>query len=54
MRGVALLAVYNEEMFLRRCLQHLADQGIESYVIDNGSTDRSPAIAGSFSGITWS
>ncbi|MEW6323750.1 MAG: sulfotransferase [Nitrospirota bacterium] len=48
MNIVALLSVYNEEPYLARCLRHLHEQGIGAYVIDNGSTDRSPAIIRSF------
>lgn len=39
MRIVALLATYNERRFIRSCLQHLTEQGIDIYLIDNGSTD---------------
>jgi hypothetical protein len=48
MKVVALLAVYNEELYLQRCLEHLREQGVETYLIDNGSTDRTPDIARSF------
>ena len=50
MRVVALLAIRNEERYLSRCLEHLFDQGIETCVIDNGSTDRSLEIANSYLG----
>lgn len=50
MRVVALLAVRNEELFLERCLEHLHQQGIETCVIDNGSTDASVEIAQAFIG----
>jgi glycosyltransferase involved in cell wall biosynthesis len=50
MRVVALLAIRNEELFLGQCLQHLYQQGVETCVIDNGSTDRSVEIAQSFMG----
>jgi glycosyltransferase involved in cell wall biosynthesis len=49
-RVVALLAVRNEALYLHRCLEHLFRQGIETCVIDNGSTDDSRAIAESFLG----
>ena len=48
MKIVALLAVRNEERYLRRCLEHLYEQGIETCVIDNESTDRTLEIAESF------
>lgn len=50
MRIVALLALRNEALYLGRCLEHLAGQGIETCVIDNGSTDASRAIAESYRG----
>ncbi|MEE9613891.1 MAG: sulfotransferase [Thermodesulfobacteriota bacterium] len=50
MRVVALLAIRNEELYIERCLQHLRSQGIETCVIDNGSTDRSVEIARGFEG----
>lgn len=45
MRVVALLAVRNEEHYMERCLRHLYEQGIETCLIDNGSTDRTLEIA---------
>ena len=45
MRVVALLAVRNEEYYLERCLMYLYEQGIETCLIDNGSTDRTLEIA---------
>lgn len=45
MRVVALLAVRNEENYLERCLMHLYEQGVETCLIDNGSTDRTLEIA---------
>lgn len=50
LRIVALLAVRNEGLYLARCLEHLHGQGIETCVIDNGSTDDSLEIAKSFIG----
>jgi len=38
-RVVALLATYNEERFVAGCVEHLIGQGVEVYLIDNGSTD---------------
>lgn len=45
MRVVALLATYNERRFIGACLDHLHAQGIETYLIDNGSTDETVEIA---------
>lgn len=45
MRVVALLAVYNEERVVAACLDHLIRQGVEVYVIDNGSDDGTRSIA---------
>lgn len=50
MNIVAILCVYNEEVYLGRCLEHLFSQGIQAYVIDNESCDRSPDIAKSYLG----
>ena len=49
-RIVALLAVRNERLFLRACIEHLVGQGVEVYVIDNDSGDESRFIADSFLG----
>ena len=45
MRVVAILAAYNEERFIGGCLEHLFEQGVEAYLIDNCSTDRTVEIA---------
>lgn len=45
MRVVAILAAHNEERFIDGCLSHLAVQGVESYLIDNDSTDATREIA---------
>src|SRR6266508_649788 len=45
MRAVALLATYNEERFVGACLDHAIEQGLEVYLIDNDSTDRTVQIA---------
>jgi glycosyltransferase involved in cell wall biosynthesis len=47
---VALFHVFNEELILEATLAHLAAQGIGAYVMDNGSTDDTVAIAQSFRG----
>ena len=39
MRVVALLATYDEERFVGGCIEHLAAHGVETYLIDNESTD---------------
>lgn len=46
MRIVAILAAYNEDRFIGACLENLITvQGLEVYLIDNASTDRTAAIA---------
>jgi hypothetical protein len=45
MRVVALLATYNERRFIGGCLEHLHGHGVETYLIDNCSTDDTVAIA---------
>ena len=49
-RVVALLAAYNEERFIGECLKHLIEQGVEAYLIDNCSTDRTVEIASEYLG----
>jgi len=44
-RVVALLAIRNEALYLPRCLEHLHQQGVETCIIDNDSTDESLEIA---------
>jgi glycosyltransferase involved in cell wall biosynthesis len=44
-RVVALLAVHDEERFVGACIEHLATHGIDTYLIDNESTDSTVAIA---------
>jgi len=39
MRVVALLATHNAERFVGGCIEHLVRHGVETYVIDNESTD---------------
>jgi glycosyltransferase involved in cell wall biosynthesis len=50
LRLVALLTVRNEELYLPRCLEHLYQQGIETCIVDNESTDDTLRIANSFVG----
>ena len=45
MRVVALLAAHNEERFVGACIDHLARNGVETYLIDNESTDSTVEIA---------
>lgn len=50
MRIVAVLATYNEERFVAACLEHLIAHGVEVYLIDNASTDRTVEIAERYRG----
>ena len=50
MRVVALIAAYNEERYMTQCLEHLFRHGVEAYLIDNESTDRTVAIAEQYLG----
>jgi glycosyl transferase family 2 len=47
-RVVALIAAYNERRFIGPCLEYLHAQGVESYLIDNCSTDETVEIAERF------
>jgi glycosyltransferase involved in cell wall biosynthesis len=47
---VAIIATYNEERFIRGCLEHLFANGVEAYLCDNESTDRTVEIARSHLG----
>jgi glycosyltransferase involved in cell wall biosynthesis len=49
-RVLALLATYNEQRFIGSCLEHLHAQGVETYLIDNSSTDGTVEIAEGFLG----
>jgi hypothetical protein len=49
-RIVALVTAYNEERLIANCVEHLARHGVEVYLIDNGSTDRTAAIARGYLG----
>lgn len=42
---MAIIAAYNEERFIGGCLEHLFANGIEAYLCDNESTDRTVEIA---------
>lgn len=50
MRIVAILASYNEQRFIRACLEHYLQQGIEVYLLDNDSTDGTLDIAREYLG----
>lgn len=50
MRIVAILASYNEQRFIRACLEHYLEQGIEVYLLDNDSTDQTVDIAREYLG----
>jgi glycosyltransferase involved in cell wall biosynthesis len=50
MRVLALIATYNEERFIGGCLEHLFAQGVEAYLCDNQSTDRTVDIAARYLG----
>jgi hypothetical protein len=45
LKVVAVLTVRNEERFMASCLENLIGQGVEVYVCDNESTDRTVEIA---------
>lgn len=45
MRVLALLTTYNERRFVEPCIRHLREHGIDTYLIDNCSTDETVAIA---------
>ena len=44
MNVVAIISVFNEEDIVEYCISDLIEQGIGVYVLDDASTDRSPAI----------
>jgi GT2 family glycosyltransferase len=44
-RVIAIVAARNEERFIEACLEHYIRQGVEVYLIDNGSTDLTVPIA---------
>lgn len=45
MRVIALITAYNEELVIGPVLEHLIGQGVDVYLIDNESTDRTGEIA---------
>ena len=50
LRIVAIIAAYNEERFIGVCLEHLFANGVEAYLCDNESTDRTLEIARTYLG----
>lgn len=50
MRALAIVAAWNEERFIAGCFDHLLAQGLEVYLLDNDSTDRTVAIAEGYLG----
>jgi glycosyltransferase involved in cell wall biosynthesis len=50
MRVIALLAAYDEERFVGGAIEHMAAQGVETYLIDNESTDATVEIAERYAG----
>jgi glycosyltransferase involved in cell wall biosynthesis len=46
----ALITAYNEEQVLESTLEHLRSQGVDVYLVDNQSTDRTRKIAEKFLG----
>jgi glycosyltransferase involved in cell wall biosynthesis len=49
-RVVALLCVYNEERFISQILSHYREQGVDVFLLNDGSTDRSEEHAREFLG----
>lgn len=50
LRVVALLATFNERRFVGGCIEHLREQGVQTYLIDNCSSDGTVEIAERFRG----
>ncbi|MCG6986459.1 MAG: glycosyltransferase family 2 protein [Thiocapsa sp.] len=50
LRALAILAAYNEQRFIRACLENLIRQGFDVYLIDNESTDHTGDIAQDYVG----
>ena len=45
-----MLQTFNERRFIANCIEHLYDQGVSVYLIDNQSTDDTVAIAERYQG----
>src|SRR5688572_8293980 len=50
LRVIAVLAARNEERFIAGCLENLFGQGVQVYLCDNESTDRTIEIASRYLG----
>lgn len=50
MRVVALLSTHNDERFIGASLEHLFREGVQAYLIDNCSTDRTLRMAEKYIG----
>jgi len=50
LRVIGLLATYNEERFITACIEHLIQQGLDVYIIDNESEDQTVSLASQFIG----
>ena len=50
MRIVAIITARNAERNIERCIRSLRDNGVEAFVVDNGSTDKTAQIAASLIG----
>lgn len=51
MRVIALIAVHNERRHIGACLDHLHRHGVESYILDNMSTDSTASIVRAHPGV---
>jgi len=49
-RVVAIIAARNEELCIETCIRHLASQGIDVFILDNDSEDKTLDIAKSYLG----
>lgn len=48
MNAIAIIATYNEERFIKNCLENLINQGLHIILIDNESIDNTVSIAEGF------
>ncbi len=49
-RVIAIIAAYNEERFIKNCIENFISQEVEVYLINNGSDDRTAEIAKEYLG----